>query len=87
VGRSDAVHLERAISTHRTLLSGNHDDFDELHDLVCAAGGRHSGILIVRRDNDRRRDLTARGVVTALSHLLAANLPIDNEIVVLNHWR
>ncbi|MEX2139546.1 MAG: DUF5615 family PIN-like protein [Pirellulales bacterium] len=54
VGQSDPVHLERAIRDHRSLLSGNHDDFEELHDLIHAAAGTHSGILIVRRDNDRR---------------------------------
>jgi hypothetical protein len=45
------------------------------------------GILIVRRDNDRRRDLTPRGIVTAISHLLAANSPIENQFIILNQWR
>jgi hypothetical protein len=69
----------------RGLLSQNHDDFEELHDLVRAAGGNHPGILIVRRDNDRRRDLTPRGIVTAISHLLAADVPVGNEFIILNH--
>ena len=51
------------------------------------AKGTHPGILIVRRDNDRRRDLTPRGIVTAISHLVAANVPIENEFIILNHWR
>jgi predicted nuclease of predicted toxin-antitoxin system len=86
-GQSDPVHLERAITTDRTLLSGNHDDFEELHDLIRAAGGTHSGILIVRRDNDRRRDLTPRGIVTAIAHLLDAGVLVESEFIVLNHWR
>jgi hypothetical protein len=86
-GRSDPVHLQRAIMTDRILISRNHDDFEELHDLVRAAGGAHPGILIVRRDNDRRRDPTPRGIVTALSHLLAAEVPIENEFIILNDWR
>jgi hypothetical protein len=87
VGRSDAVHLQRAIASNRALLSQNHDDFEELHHLVRAAGGAHAGILIVRRDNDRRRDLTPRGIVTAISHLLDAGLSVENEFIILNHWR
>jgi hypothetical protein len=86
-GRSDAVHLRYSISAGRPLLSANHRDFQELHDLVRAAGGSHPGILIVRRDNDRRRDLTPRGIVTAISHLLDADVPVENEFIILNHWR
>lgn len=87
VGRSDPVHLQRAIATGRCLLSRNHDDFEELHELILEAGGTHPGILIVRRDNDRRRDLTPRGIVTAISHLLDAGVPLENKFIILNHWR
>ena len=87
VGRSDPIHLRYSISAGRTLLSANHDDFEELHDLVRQAGGTHPGILIVRRDNDRRRDLTPRGIVNAISHLLDAGVPVENEFIVLNQWR
>jgi hypothetical protein len=87
VGRSDAVQLRHSINVRRPLLSANHRDFRDLHDLIQIAVGRHAGILIVRRDNDRRRDLTPRGIVTANSHLLAASVPIENEFIILNHWR
>jgi hypothetical protein len=49
--------------------------------------GTHPGILSVRRDNDRRRDLTPRGIVQAIANLLAANVPVENEFIILNHWR
>lgn len=87
VGRSDAVNLRYSISSRRSLLTANHDDFRELHDLIRATRGTHPGIFIVRRDNDRRRDLTPRGIVTAISHLLAAGVPVENEFIILNHWR
>ncbi len=86
-GRSDPVHLQRAITINRALVSRNHDDFEELNDLLRAAGGAHPGILIVRRDNDRRRDLTPRGIVTAIANLLAANVPVENQFIILNRWR
>ncbi len=87
VGRSDPVNLRYSISSNRSLLTANHDDFEELHDLVLQAGGTHPGILIVRRDNDRRRDLTPRGIATAIAHLLAADVPVESEFIVLNQWR
>jgi hypothetical protein len=87
VGRSDPIQLRYSISASRTLVSANHDDFEELHNLILAAGGAHPGILIVRRDNDRRRDLTPRGIVTAIAHLLDAGVPVENEFIIPNHWR
>jgi len=89
VGRSDAVHLRYSINSRRSLLSGNHNDFREFHDLIDMASGTHAGILIVRRDNDRRRGLTPRGIIAAISHLLAAGVPVENEFIILNlnHWR
>jgi hypothetical protein len=87
VGESDPIHLKHAIDSSRRLLSANYDDFEQLHDLILSAGGRHPGILIVRRDNDRRRDLTPRGIVTAISHLLDADVAVENEFIILNHWR
>ncbi len=86
-GRSDAVHLRHSISARRSLLSANHRDFRELHDLIFTAGGNHPGILMIRRDNDRRRDLTPRGIVTAISHLLDAAMPVEIEFIILNQWR
>src|SRR5438874_1289525 len=79
IGRSDAVNLRYSISSRRSVISANHDDFRELHDLIRTAGGTHPGILIVRYDNDTRRDLTKKGIVVAIENLLAANVPLENE--------
>ncbi len=86
-GSVDALHLTYAIRQDRLLLSGNHDDFKVLHDLLMQAGGRHPGIVIIRRDNDPRRDLTPRGVVVALRNLISASVPLRDSFHVLNHWR
>ena len=58
-GEDDAVHLTLAIRTNRLLVSGNHNDFLKLHDLVLESRGHHPGILIVCRENDPRRDLSS----------------------------
>jgi acetyl esterase/lipase len=81
------VQLTCAIHEHRACISRNYQDFEGLHLLIAEAQGRHFGILIVRRENDPTRDLTPKGIVAALRKLVAAGVPVDNEYVVLNHWR
>lgn len=86
-GKEDPVHLLHAIREQRVFLSGNHDDFEDLHDLVVHSGGSHPGILIVRKDGDWRRDMKPLQIVQAINRLLAAAVPLINSIIVLNHWR
>jgi hypothetical protein len=87
LGKSDAVQLTCAIHERQACLSRNYEDFEELHLLVAEAQGHHFGILIVRQENDPTRDLTPKGIVAALRKLEASGLPLDNEYVVLNHWK
>ena len=87
IGDHDALHLRNAIHDGRTLLSGNHDDFEALHALVVEAGGHHHGILIVRRENNPRRDMTQRAVVRSIQNLQNSTLPLADDFVILNHWR
>jgi hypothetical protein len=49
--------------------------------------GHHLGILVVRKDNDLRRDLKPAGIVRALTNLLAAGVPIVDNYHILNHYR
>ena len=86
-GAKDPVHLIHAINARAALLSRDHDDFRRLHDLVMAAGGHHPGILMVRYDNDAARDLTPRGIVLAISKLVASGVPVADEFIMLTHWR
>ncbi|MFV0446001.1 MAG: DUF5615 family PIN-like protein [Planctomycetaceae bacterium] len=86
-GAADPVHLTAAIRDDRVFLTCNCDDFEDLHDLVLQAQGHHPGILVVRQDNDPRRDLSSRGIVTAISRYAASGLPIADQFVILNHWR
>jgi hypothetical protein len=86
-GADDAVHLTHAVKEDRVFLSANHDHFRILHGLMMQGQGHHAGMLIVRRDNDPRRDLTPRGIVHAIAKLLAANVPIADQFIILNHWR
>jgi predicted nuclease of predicted toxin-antitoxin system len=86
-GRSDVVHLTHAIDDDRVSLTEDHEDFKDMHNLLMRAGGHHPGILVVRRDNDPKRDLKPPGVVRAIAKLLAAGVPLVDYYHVLNHWR
>jgi hypothetical protein len=86
-GAPDPVHLTRAILDGRVLVTRNARDFTLLHDLVRASGGGHPGIFLLHFDNDPTRDLTPRGVATAIAKLEGSGVPISNELHVLNHWR
>ena len=44
-------------STSLVLLTRNHDDFENLHNLNHFTGGQHPGGLVIRLDNDPTRDL------------------------------
>jgi hypothetical protein len=86
-GREDPAHFAHAVREGRALLSHNHSDFKLLHDLVMTVGGHHPGVLVVRKDNNPKRDLTIPGIVRALARLLASGLPIADSYHILNHYR
>lgn len=86
-GKSDPVHFTHSVREDRVLLSRNHTDFQDLHNLVIQVQGHHPGILIVRRDNDPTRDLKPAGIVRAIRNLLAAGVSVIDTVQVLNHWR
>jgi hypothetical protein len=86
-GVSDPRHLMHAVQHTLVLLTKNHDDFEDLHLLVQATGGKHPGLLVVRLDNDPIRDMKDRDIVRAIRNLEGANVPIANELHILNHWR
>jgi hypothetical protein len=79
--------LAHAIQHGLCLLTANHKDFDDLHMLIQAAGGKHAGILIVRYDNDVGRDMKSKDVVIAVGKLERSGLEVANQTHILNHWR
>ncbi len=86
-GASDARHLIYTIQRSLVLMTRNHDDFFDLHEMVLTAQGMHPGILIIRLDNDPTRDMTPRQIVTAIGHLESTGIPLANQAYILNHWR
>lgn len=86
-GAPDTRHFIYAMQQALVLMTRNHDDFLDLHEVVQTAHGTHPGILIVRFDNDPTRDMTPRHIVTAISRLESATVPLENRVYILNHWR
>jgi hypothetical protein len=86
-GKDDAAQLRQAIRAARVCLTQNHHDFESLHELVMEAGGHHPGILIVRKDNNPKRDLSEQGIVRAIAKLAASGLPLMDHLHILNQWR
>jgi hypothetical protein len=87
VGEFDSVHLTQAVREDGVLISRNHDDFENLHDLIMQVQGHYPGMFIVRRDNDPTRDLKPAGILRAIRNLLAAAVPIRDQFHILYHWR
>jgi predicted nuclease of predicted toxin-antitoxin system len=84
---SDARVLVWAVAHSRPVITRDHEDFADLHDLVLAVGGHHPGILVVRFDNDPRHNLTERAIAISLSNLESSGIGLADGIDVLNHWR
>jgi len=86
-GAADPRHFLYAVRHGLVLLTKNHDDFAELHLLIQATRGRHTGILAIRFDNDPTRDLKDAEIVRALRNLEQSGAPMANEFHILNPWR
>jgi hypothetical protein len=86
-GAPDPVHFRRAIQEGRSLLSRNYDDYEDLYKLIKQAQCHHTGVLLVRRDNDPRRNMKPHDIVRALRKIEASGQPIADECLTLNQWR
>jgi predicted nuclease of predicted toxin-antitoxin system len=84
---ADARVMIWAIGQALPVLTRNARDFEDLHELVMAAGGHHPGLLIVRFDSDPRHNMTEQGIAAAVSKLESSGLPIADQLYVLNQWR
>ncbi len=87
-GNSDQVHLAHAVRQGRAVLTRNYRDFEALHDLVVfAANGHHAGILVVRFDNDPRKNMSAGDIARAVGRLESAAVSVADSYFELNHWQ
>jgi predicted nuclease of predicted toxin-antitoxin system len=76
-----------AIGQDRLVRTRDIEDDSDLHQLIMAARGHHSGLLLIRFDDNPRHNMTERGIATALGKLAASGAPLADQVHVLNHWR
>jgi len=86
-GIEDPAHFLYAVRDGRAVITRNHDDYKLLHDLIIGAGGHHPGVLVVRQDNNPKRDLKAKGTAHALRKFVKSGSPVADQFIILNHWR
>ena len=87
IGRDDPEHLAKAVGDSRVLLTQNDRDFRKLHDLVRTCGGHHPGILVVPKDNNRKRDMSAKAIVRAIDKFVRSGPPVEDGYHNLNDYR
>ncbi len=86
-GRHDAAHLLRSVVEDRVFVSHNYRDFEHIHNLVVGCSGAHTGIVLIRRDNDSRKDMTNKNIVAAIGRVEQAYADFTNALITLNDWR
>ncbi len=87
VGASDRQHLEFAARNRQTLLTKDPADFLELHSDWQAAHLMHSGILLIYEQKEASKNMSRAQIVSAIDSLVAAAVPIEYQVHILNHWR
>jgi predicted nuclease of predicted toxin-antitoxin system len=87
VAVSDAKHLECAIRNNWTLLTGDREDFNDMHQLILTSGGSHPGILVVRYERDSTKNMKPKHIAAAVTKLEKSGMACTDTLIVLNQWR
>ncbi|MFO0807674.1 MAG: DUF5615 family PIN-like protein [Gemmataceae bacterium] len=86
-GRDDSQHMQQAVAGSRVLLTKNYDDYQNLHDLILICGGHHPGILAIRQDKDRKRNMSPKAIVRAVERMIALGVAVPDGYHILNDFR
>lgn len=81
------MHFLYAVSQNLPLLTRNARDFAALHEFGLGIGGHHLGLLVVYEEADRRKNMRINDIVNALTNIEAANVPLGDQLIALNHYR
>jgi hypothetical protein len=86
-GRHDAEHLLRCVQNGRVFLTRNYRDFVPIHDLIAGCSGSHTGIIVIRQDDDPRKNMSPKGIVSAVRRVEHVYSDLGNQLITLNDWR
>jgi predicted nuclease of predicted toxin-antitoxin system len=81
-GADDATVLKCAHTEARCVVTRNARHFRELH----LSGVEHSGVLVIHEDSIRAKNMTLRGVLSAVNNLDAAGIEVSGQFISLNAW-
>jgi predicted nuclease of predicted toxin-antitoxin system len=82
MSQPDNVVLNYARQNNRVLLTRNCKDFKALHE----ANSIHPGILAIYQEANSLKNMSRKDIVRAIANLEAANVPLANQFIALNHW-
>ncbi len=79
--KQDEEHLKCAILNNSVILTYDHG-FTRLHNKFS----NHSGIIIIFRQNNPKKEMTRTLIVRALKNIIDLNLELKNKIYKLNNF-
>ena len=82
MGQPDSTVFRYGIDKNRIVLTLNCRDFKALHE----ADPNHPGILAVYQEANPFKKMGFKIIVKAISNIEAANIPLQNQFISLNHW-
>ena len=82
LGAKDPDHFRFAVNHGLTILTENTDDFIELH----KQNPNHSGILLVYKENDPKKDMSNHEILRAINNVVGLNIPLSGQLIALNMW-
>jgi predicted nuclease of predicted toxin-antitoxin system len=82
MGQPDQVVFNYALNNNRIILTFNCPDFEKLHQQTLT----HSGIFVVYQEANPNKKMSFKNIARAIANLEAANIPLANQFISLNHW-
>jgi predicted nuclease of predicted toxin-antitoxin system len=81
MSQPDSTVFSYALAKNRILLTLNCRDFQALHQ----ANPNHPGIFVVYQEAEPLKKMSFKIIVLAIANLEAANIPLMNQFISLNH--
>jgi predicted nuclease of predicted toxin-antitoxin system len=78
----DKIVFNYALNNNRIVLTFNCPDFEKLHQQTST----HPGIFVVYQEANPNKKMSFKDIVQAIANLEAANIPLVNQFLSLNHW-
>lgn len=78
--KKDEEHLKYAIINQALVLTKD-KGFKKLHNKI-----NHRGIIIIRQENNLKKDMKENKIVKALKNIEALKLKLENNLIYLNQF-